>query len=295
LEQFSITTIAENYQTLKKSRQEIEKKLVKENKNIEFPGWQEVEAERRQEDPIIWLTVKDADGNVVRKIEGKNKKGFNRVAWDLRYPSFRTINLQRDLPKEERSGFMVLPGIYTVTLSKQIDGVVTDLTGPKSFTVKRLYDGALKRAEDEKQVAFTNEVTNLQKSLTAAELKLSNASKKVNALQAAAIKISSDNSDVVAKIYNVKKKLFDLDEIMYGNRSKNEVGEKNNPTIMERFYNAYGSSSRSTYGPTPTHVKSLEIAKKQFAEFEIRLQQLIKTEMEPIEKQLIESGAPLIE
>lgn len=287
--------IAENYQTLKKSRQEAEKKLIKENKNIEFPGWQEVEAERRQEDPIIWLTVKDADGKVVRKIEGKNKKGFNRVAWDLRYPSFRTINLQRYLPKEERSGFMVLPGTYTVTLSKQIDGVVTDLTGPKSFSVKRLYDGALKRADDELQIAFTNEVTNLQKSLTAAELKLSNASKKVNALQAAAIKISSDNSDVVAKIYNVKKKLFDLDEIMYGNRSKNEVGEKNNPTIMDRFYNAYGSSSSSTYGPTPTHVKSLEIAKKQFADFEINLEQLIKIEMEPIEKLLIEAGAPLVE
>ena len=70
-----------------------------------------------------------------------------------------------------------------MTLSKQIDGVVTDLAGPKSFTVKRLYEGALKRAEDEKQIAFTNEVTTLQKSLTAAAIKLSNATKKVNALQ----------------------------------------------------------------------------------------------------------------
>ena len=229
-----------------------------------------------RKDPIIWLTIKDTDGSVVRKIECKNKKGFNRVAWDLRYPSFRTIKFQRDLPKEERSGFMVLPGIYTVTLSKQIDGVITDLAGPKSFTVKRLYDGALKRADDEKQIAFTNEVINLQKSLTAAAIKLSNASKKVNALQAAAIKTSSDNTDILAKIYNVKQKLFDLDETMYGNRSKNEVGEKNNPTIMDRFYNAYGSSSRSTYGPTPTHIKSLEIAKKQFADFEIRLEQVVK-------------------
>ena len=231
---------------------------------------------------------------LLEKLRGKIKKGFNRVAWDLRYPSFRTINLQRDLPKEERSGFMALPGNYTVTLSKQIDGVVTDLAGPKSFTVKRLYDGALKRADDEKQIAFTNEVTNLQKSLTAAAIKLSNATKKVNALQAAAIKTSSDNSEILSNIYSVKQKLFDLEETMYGNKSKNEVGEKNNPTIMDRFYNAYGSSSRSTYGPTPTHLKSLEIAKKQFADFEIRLEQVIKTEIEPdMKKHLLKQGAPI--
>lgn len=287
--------LAENYQTLKKSRQETEKKLIKENKNIEFPSWEEIEAERIQEDPIIWLTVKDTEGNVVRKIKGKNKKGFNRVSWDLRYPSFSTINLQRDLPIEERSGFMVLPGTYSVNLSKQIDGVVTDLTEPKSFVVKRLYDGALKRADDEKQELFTSEITSLQKSLTAATIKLSNAAKKNNALQAAAIKTNSNNSEILAKIYNIKLKLINLEKIMYGNESKNEVGEKNNPTIMDRFYNAYGSSSRSTYGPTPTHLKSLEIAKKQFADFEIRLEQVVQTEIEPIEKLLIEAGSPLVE
>ena len=110
--------------------------------------------------------------------------------------------------------------------------------------------------------------------------------KKLMRCRAAAIKTSSDNSDILNKIYSVKQKLFDLDEIMYGNRSKNEVGEKNNPTIMDRFYNAYGSSSRSTYGPTSTDSKSLEIAKKQFEEFNLRLEQVIKTEIEPIEKLL---------
>ena len=287
--------LADEYNSLKKIRKEKEKTLIKENKNIEFPGWEGVEAERKQEDPIIWLTIKGEDGSVVRKIKGKNKKGFNRASWDLRHPSFRAINLQRDLPKEERSGFMVLPGTYTVTLSKQIDGVVTNLAGPKSFTVKRLFDGALKRADDEKQIAFTYEVTNLQKSLTAAAIKLSNATKKVNALQAAAIKTSVDNSDIFSKIYSIKQKILDLDEMMYGNKSKNEVGEKNNPTIMDRFYNASGSSSRSTYGPTPTHIKSLEIAKKQFTDFEISLEQLINTDLQIIEKRLIKAGAPLVE
>ena len=287
--------LADEYNSLKKIRQEKEKSLIKENKNIEFPGWDEVEAERRQEDPIIWLTIKDADGSVVRKIKGKNKKGFNRASWDLRYPSLRSMNLQRELPKEERSGFMVLPGSYTVTLSKQIDGVITDLAGPKNFTVKRLYDGALKRADNEKQIAFTNEVTGLQKELTAATIKLNNTIKKVNVLQSAASKMSSDNSEVLEKIYSVKQRLLDLDENISGNKSKNEVGEKNNPTIMDRFYNAYGSSSRSTYGPTQTHLKSLEIAKKQFEEFKLKLKQMVSIEIPMVEKLIIDAGGPLVE
>ena len=40
---------------------------------------------------MIWLTVKDIEGNVVRRIEGKNSKGFNRVAWDLRWPATNAI------------------------------------------------------------------------------------------------------------------------------------------------------------------------------------------------------------
>ncbi len=287
--------LADEYKTLKKNRQEFEKNLIKQNKNIDFPGWDEVESERRQEEPVIWLTIQDSEGNVVRKIKGKNKKGFNRVAWDLKRPNFRTINLQRELPKEERRGFMVMPGRYTVTLSKQIDGVVADLAGPKNFTVKRLYDGSLKRADDKKQIAFTNEVTILQKELTAATIKLGNAIKKVDALQAAASKINNDNSEILKNLYSVEQKLLDLDELIYGNRSKSEVGEKNNPTIMDRFYNAYGSSSRSTYGPTETHLKSLSIAKKQFKEFMLKLEQIVNAEIPTIEKSLIEAGAPLVE
>ena len=33
------------------------------------------------------LTVTDADGNVVRRLTGPVKAGFQRVAWDLRFPA----------------------------------------------------------------------------------------------------------------------------------------------------------------------------------------------------------------
>lgn len=61
-----------------------------------FPGWEQVEAERLQADPVVLLTVRDADGNIVRRLEGPVTKCFHRVAWDLRMPAPNANGADRD-------------------------------------------------------------------------------------------------------------------------------------------------------------------------------------------------------
>ncbi|MEJ2722446.1 MAG: glycosyl hydrolase, partial [bacterium] len=51
--------LAEGLKTKKTARQEKEKQLIKNEKNVPFPGWDELESERRQPEPTIWLTVRD--------------------------------------------------------------------------------------------------------------------------------------------------------------------------------------------------------------------------------------------
>ena len=286
--------LADSYKTKKQTRQEKEKKLSKDNKEITFPGWEKVEAERLEEDPIIWLTIKDSEGKLVRKIKGKNKKGFNRVVWNLRYPSIKAINYENNLPKQAPSGILAQPGNYTVTLSKQIEGEITDLSGPKSFTVKKLYDGTLKGNSFEEILAFSNDVSELQRKMTASSIKLQKAIKKIKALQYVSSKTTVENKSLDKKIYSIKQNLFEIDVQLNGNKSKTEVGEKNNPTILSRLSVA-SSGLSSSYGPTATHISSLEIAKKRFADFEISLEQVIKTEIEPLEKLLVDAGAPFVE
>jgi len=98
--------LSEEYKSLKKQREEKESILVKENNNITFPGWDNVEAERRQDPIVIWLTIKDAESKVIRNIKGNNKKGFNRIAWNLRYPDLQTIDIQIELPRKLYSNFI---------------------------------------------------------------------------------------------------------------------------------------------------------------------------------------------
>ena len=85
--------LKEELKSLKDQRKEREKDLNKKRQNVPFPGWDALEAERRQEKPGIVLTIKDESGNVVNKINGSTSKGINRVNWDLTYSSKKGIDL----------------------------------------------------------------------------------------------------------------------------------------------------------------------------------------------------------
>ena len=138
--------LADDIRSREKARQEKEKPLVQAGKDTPYPGWAEVEAERREAKPVVVLTVRDAAGNVVRRVEGKAEKGFHRVAWDLRLPSTRAIGTRSRLEEEDGegpTGVLAAPGAYTVSLAKQVDGRTTELAGPVRFEVVRMRPGAL--------------------------------------------------------------------------------------------------------------------------------------------------------
>ncbi len=73
-------------QTAKEQRREREKEIEKQGGDTPYPGWDALRDEETEEEPAVVLTVRDSNGEVVRKLEGPAKAGFHRVAWDLRYP-----------------------------------------------------------------------------------------------------------------------------------------------------------------------------------------------------------------
>jgi len=77
---------------------------------------------RTEKTPIILLTIKDSKGNIVRRLEGPIGKGFHRVAWDLRKPAARAITIHDKSvfnPPSTNGSFLVLPGKYSVSISKK--------------------------------------------------------------------------------------------------------------------------------------------------------------------------------
>jgi len=291
--------LADGLKTLKDDRTEREKELTKEGKGIPFPGWDAIEAERRQEKPKIMLTVKDSNGNIVQQVDGSTKKGMHRVNWNLRYASKNAIPLQ-PVPQSgfgfgQRSrGMLATPGTYTVTLSKQVDGKVTMLSAPVSFVVKPLRKGALEGASYSEYTASREELENLQGAISAASFMLNNNLDKVKAMETALSRLSTESSSLVTELYKVKQSLLDLDQQMNRHRSKQEIGERSGPTVSNRMFVGIRGMN-TTYGPTKMHKESMAIASSQFANIKNRLEKINDQDIPALEKSLIDAGAPYIE
>ncbi|MCG6915865.1 glycosyl hydrolase [bacterium BMS3Abin03] len=285
--------LKDKYKTLKSIRQEKEKKEIEKKEKVSFPGWEELEKERREGEPKIWLTVKDDAGNVIKRVEGKNNKGFNRVAWDLRFPATDAILNESDTKRNYR-GAMVAPGEYTVTLSKEIDGITTDLSEPMKFKVERMYKGALIGANPDVTAAFWRETEKLNRSLSAATKILNSTLTKIGLMEKALERTPAAPGNLDKQLYDLKQALYVIDEKMNGNRSKDEVGEKNNPTVLSRLEIATWGSFGSTYGPTRDQKQSLEIAESEFLELKKELDVILNVKLPAFEKALMEAGAPWV-
>ena len=222
----------------KEQRTEKEKALKKANKDIPFPGWEALEAEKQEVAPKIWLTVEDAQGNIIRRIKGPAKKGFHRVAWDLRYPA--PVALRLDPPKEkplfggEPTGQMVAPGTYTVRLSKQVGGTLTPLSEPQTFEVQPLHKGALPGAPKEKVAAFWKSYDQATRKHSALQLNLGHTRKKLEAMKQALWRSGASN-DMSSQLSELSTALSKMDVALNGMSTKRQIGEKTKPTIGEAF------------------------------------------------------------
>ncbi len=286
--------LKEEIKTQKALREEKEKNQTKTKQAVTFPGWDKIEAERRQEEPLIWLTVQDNEGNVVRRLKAANKTGFHRIAWDLRLPPTDAVQNDADLSRGQ-SGAMVAPGNYTVTLSKQVDGNVTNLSEPVPFVVEQLFKGALAGADPKETAAFWKETERLNKSTSAASTVLAKALQRVTLLQKLLIRTVSAPGNLDSELHRIKQTLLALDEQLNGNRSKRQIGEKIKPTIARRQSVTARGTVNSTYGPTPLHKRNLEIAATEFQELKKNLDIIINQDIPKIEDALKAAGAPWID
>jgi len=58
---------------------------------------------------------------------------------------------------------------------------------------------------------------------------------------------------------------------------------------------AIGGTTSSTYGPTPAHKRSFEIAVTQFSLLKVELENMLNNQLPELEKALKKAGAPWTE
>ena len=280
--------------TLKGNRKKSEKALTKAKKGIPFPGWEALDAEMAQETPAVYLTVKDATGNVIKTIKGKNSKGLQRVNWDLSLNSKGIVRLNQNRGGFFGGGPRATPGTYSVTLSKLVDGTWTDLSEPQSFEVVPLMEPHLKGASYDEMVAFRNDFQTFQNDMTLTRSMLSKSKNKVNAMRVALSRADRPSPMLLSKLHQAKKDLHQLDIKLNGSKAKAEVGEKNDPTPGNGMFLGYVALS-TTYGPTGNHKKAFNASKSMLADLKTEIAAIANTTIPALMDELKATGAPMIE
>jgi photosystem II stability/assembly factor-like uncharacterized protein len=286
--------LAEGFKTAKEKRTEAEKELNKAGEDVPFPGYDQLDAEGSEMPVRIWLEVADEEGNLVRRVEGSGKKGFHRVAWDLKLPPMETISKGRDSLGNE-SALLAPPGDYQVRLVKESAEGLEPLSEYRSFKVVPLHEGgALENPLADQRESFWRDYEELTMRFSSLYKTRSELEEQITALAISSSYVRNNNVDLTAEYRDLRNDYYSFKREMRGSPSKNKIGEKQPPTLGDRMWELQIAIGYSTYGPTGSAVKTMDIIKKELAGLEPRLEEL-ESRAEALNKKVVEAGGPPVE
>jgi small-conductance mechanosensitive channel len=182
------------------------------------------------------------DGSVVRELQGPDRKGIQRVNWDLRYPlTFKPTAADEGWfgpPK----GTFVLPGQYTVKLAargRELTQTVQVQVDPRAQTSREALEARFKasQAAAELQRAFTESAAVVQAMTT-----------ELDAVNARMKEPGAKKADVEAPVKEFTKRLDDLKE-------KFKAGW-GGPKFL--IFDLAGQLQASTSAPTEAQLRAID-------------------------------------
>jgi photosystem II stability/assembly factor-like uncharacterized protein len=286
--------LAKEYSSLKDKRHEAEGEIAKKGGSVYYPSWDSLRTEAREEAPAMVLTVRDAQGDVVRRLAGPVEAGFHRLAWDFRYPEADPATLtprERGEFESAGGGPLAGPGSYTVSLARRVGGVLTALGEPQPFVVEALNRATLPETDRAGTIAFQRQVAELSRSLQGAQRVLGDAQNRTKLL-AKAFESAPRATEVQAQaVRALQKRLADLNEVFSGDAVRREHNEPTPPALAERVNQITEGAWEYTGPPTKTHRRNYEIADADFRKALATLQAIV-TDLAALESQAEAAGAP---
>jgi len=286
--------LKDGYKNLEDQRIEAEKKAIKAGEDPKMPTYEELRIEEEQLEPEIFFTIRDSNGAVVDRIEGKIKKGLHRVTWNLRYPSSRPVSLkagERPIWGSDPVGPLAMPGTYTVTMSSVVDGTTTDLGQPQVFEVVDLGINTF-AADDPAEVhAFQQKVSDLDRAFRGAVKWATDAESRIAHTRKALFDTPGADTAMLAESQKLQVEIDDILVELNGDETRENRNVFTPPSISERVNRIVRSQWDTTSAPTQTKKDGYEWAADAFSTELGRLKALA-SDLETFENQLEAAGAP---
>lgn len=282
------------FESLKSKRQKTEKKLIKDEKDVSYPSYEELYNELNEAKPELVFTIRDSENNVVKKIYKKPSKGLSRFQWDLRYEDNSPINLNSSSFYNPFAGVsegtLVSPGTYTIDMSLLEAGETTKIINAKSFNVVALNNTVMPADDRLAKVEFQRKVSKLQAEIGEYSRKLSEVSNKMRYVAQAIKKVEQPVDKISKMAWDLNQAIKEINLKFYGDNVKSRLDIQTYLTPSSRLGAVAYYQKYSTAAPTKTHMDSYEIAKEEFQPIKLMINEL-KVKMTDLESLLKEMGA----
>jgi photosystem II stability/assembly factor-like uncharacterized protein len=290
--------LKEALKTKKQLRQEAEKEAEKKNQTPPQPSGDDLRAEEEEEPPAIIVTVSDSTGQVVRRLNGPMSAGISRVTWDLRYPAATLAAPRPADPIEEifseggPSGPLVMPGRFSVSIARKVNGVVTPVAKPQQFSVIVEGTESLPAADRAALVEFQTKVAKLQRAVSGASETANSLKARLGAIKRALQETPAADARLTTDAIALDRRTNEIIRALRGDsvlRSRNENVPR---SINERVSGIVGEQRMSTSRPTQTQADQYSAAAQEFQQVLGNLRSLIENDLAKLEKAMEAAGAP---
>jgi len=287
--------LPEGLKSLRDQRREAEAKKAKAGEDTPYPDWDRLRREDREEAPSVTLTIRDSAGEVVRRLDGPAAKGYHRVAWDLRYPAPDPVRLNAGADRapwdDEPAGPMVLPGRYTVTLSRRVEGRYEEIAGPQTVLLKPMFSGGLVAEDRAGLLDFQRKSAELYRAVLGADKAAGELENRIDHLLAAVTATPGASEAQAGALRALSGRMQSLRVTLNGDSTVTRRNEPAPLPLRSRVSRIVNGSWGTQAEAGGTFRDSYEVAARQFPAVlgELRA---VAAELADLERALEAEGAP---
>ncbi len=184
--------------------------------------------EKREHKTPIEVQITDNAGNQVATLYGPDKKGFNRLVWNMRYQGSKPLTIDPKMAMKENPystrGPMVTPGVYRITVKAAGETEFTQsqvlpdprLSVPADYFTSNATNGLLLRDENSALNEMLNRIQNLDEQMATIRKSLAT---DQDGMKSGKYKVVLDG------MKDLGKKLTALKDTLYSKNIQHDVGE----------------------------------------------------------------------
>lgn len=250
--------------TLVSTRQQKEKELEKEKKDVSYPSFETLRAEALDEAAkLIWI-ISDAQGTEIRRLTSSPQKGIVRQQWDLRKATTNPVG-------GWGRGALVVPGTYQLKVVMLHNGQTEELVANTTFVVKGLNNQTLLAKDQTELNAFRAEVAELNRQVSGAEKRFEELNEELTIVEKAVLNYPNTDLELLKEIRALKVLKAELRLQLSGDELRTKHEFETAPSFTSRLGMLEYQLAENTSGVSKNHRANYAMVVQEYTTFKTSL------------------------